>query len=84
MCTDSLSEKYSSGRILVVEKLRKILSTMRGTVAHKDSIDYTTDRFIHMSIIFWPGLGAIVVWSGMTGIIKNVLNLKLVVSSFVL
>lgn len=40
MCTVSLSEKYSSGRILIVEKLRKILSAVLETVAHEDSIGY--------------------------------------------
>lgn len=50
---------------------------------HGDSIGDVTDRFIHVNIIFWPG-NTIVVWSGMTGMIKNVLNLKLVVSSLVL
>lgn len=83
MCTVSLSEKHSSRRILVAEKLRIILSPVRATVTHEDSIGYVTERFIDMNIIFWPG-NTIVVWSGMTGMIKNGLNLKLVVSSLVL
>lgn len=37
-----------------------------------------------MNIIFWPGKTIVVGWSGMTGMIKNVLNLKLVVSSLML
>lgn len=83
MCTISLSEKHPSRTILVVEKLGKILSAVRAAVTHKDSIGYVTDRFTHMNIIFWPG-NTIVVCSGMTGMIKNVLNLKLVVSSLML